>query len=489
MGNRLVMILLIAAIPLFGYLVSSWIQWEYDSQLREAIIQAFPNADETILQEFTVSVVCDDPDIELSPAERELCSIYSNLDLMKSGSVVAGSSGAALAILIKIAGLFARISRRVLLVVFKPGLYFTSITLMGLILVHASIAMGSIYYIAAWFGRIPVGFIVAIGLGGLIGFFVLASSMLAIVKKAQTRVIGLPVNRDRAPKLYEKIESTAERLGALPPNNIVLGLDPNFFVTEADVVCVGDRLSGRTLYCSLPLCRIMSNGEFDAVIGHELGHFKGQDTAYTLKFYPIYRGTATALAELKDASSVVLLPAFALLSYFYDAFSAAENTHSREREFAADNEGAYVTSAETLGTALVKVHAFAPFWSHFQTAAVDAIRDDRFFVNASKTFAEAMKMEATDNVLVGIAETHTSHPTDSHPPLAARLVSLNVSLESVATQSLNVQPETMASSIVDNVESLEEEISEAYQVVLAHYVRVVDEAEEMSGSTRGESQE
>ena len=437
------------------------------------------------VQEITLTALCDDPDTDLA----EVCSTYSNLELMRSGSVFAGVSGLILIVIITLAGLFARISRRVLLVVFKPGLYFTAIVLVGLVLVHALIAIGSLWYIGSWIGRIPIGFIGLIGLGGFVGVLVLANNMLRIVKKAQTSVIGLPLSRSRAPELYRNIERIAQRLGALAPHNIVIGLDPNFFVTEANVVCLGDKLSGRTLYCSLPLCRIMSIGEFDAVIGHELGHFKGLDTKFSEKFYPIYRGTATSLAMLQQnegASSLALLPAIAVLTYFYDAFATAENTHSREREFAADNEGAIATSAETLASALVKVHAFAPYWSRFQDAAIEAIQDGKYYVNASEVFAEAITRKADDNVLVGIAETHTSHPTDSHPSLAARLESLNVPLQSVASQSLDVQPETPANSLISEVALLEQEISETYQMVLAHYVKEDDQAK---GSNEGEDGE
>lgn len=484
MVYRIWIIVLVVAVPVFGYLVSSWIQGEFDSELRMALIEAYPDADEMFVQEITLTALCDDPDTDLV----EVCSTYSNLELMRSGSVIAGISGLILIVITKLAGLLARISRRVLLVVFKPGLYFTAVVLVGLVLVHALIAIGSLWYIGSWIGRIPIGFIGLIGIGGFVGVLVLANNMLRIVKKAQTSVIGFPLSRDRAPDLYRNIESIAQRLGALAPHNIVIGLDPNFFVTEANVECLGDKLTGRTLYCSLPLCRIMSVGEFDAVIGHELGHFKGLDTKFSEKFYPIYRGTATSLAMLQQnegASSIALLPAIAVLTYFYDAFATAENTHSREREFAADNEGANASSAEILASALVKVHAFAPFWSHFQDAAIEAIQDDKFYVNASVVFAAAIERKADEDILVGIAETHTSHPTDSHPSLAARLESLNVPLQSVASQSLDVQPETPANSLICEVELLEQEISEAYQMVLAHYVKVDDQTKARNESEDG----
>jgi hypothetical protein len=61
----------------------------------------------------------------------------------------------------------------------------------------------------------------------------------------------------------------------LMPETVVIGVDPTFFVTEAEVVTLSGRLWGRTLYCSMPLARILTVDELTAIIGHELGHFRG----------------------------------------------------------------------------------------------------------------------------------------------------------------------------------------------------------------------
>jgi len=217
----------------------------------------------------------------------------------------------------------------------------------------------------------------------------------------------------------------------------------------------------------------MSLEEFDAVIGHELAHFKGLDTKFSENFYPIYRGTASALASLQEVegeSIIALLPAIAVLSYFYEAFASAESRHGRKREFIADKEGASATSTQTMASALVKVHAFSPLWSAFQEAAVSALRDGKTYVNASETYAAMVTEAAVPGVLEGVADTHLSHPTDSHPSLAARLKSLNVSLEDVALVSLDVRPENPARELMDNARRVEEEISSAYQAILARYL-------------------
>ena len=105
-----------------------------------------------------------------------------------------------------------------------------------------------------------------------------------------------------------------------------------------------------------------------SVIGHELGHFSGEDTAYSRKFAPIYRGRGESiqvLSEGEDANffaQLPKLPAIAMLSLMYEVFAMNERKISREREFAADTGGVATSSKESLATALAKVAVYAPLF-------------------------------------------------------------------------------------------------------------------------------
>jgi hypothetical protein len=252
----------------------------------------------------------------------------------------------------------------------------------------------------------------------------------------------------------------------------VIGLDPTFFVTEADVVTPSGTLTGRTLFCSLPLARILTDQEFLAIVGHELGHFRGDDTKFSERFYPIYRGTTTAIESLQTTGdeglgAVVLLPAIAVFHFFLERFAVAENRHSRTRELLADKAGADASSSRAMATALVKVHAFAGLWRTVQQASVSALREGYVYKNASAMFTESVGNSANRAILEGLAESHSTHPTDSHPPLAVRLASLGIDLESVAAESLNVRPIQCAAHLIQDAEAQEEDLSETYQLLLA----------------------
>jgi hypothetical protein len=65
---------------------------------------------------------------------------------MRAAALWAGGIGLALLLGIRLAGSAARTNRQLLLSLFKSGLYLTATILLGLILVHAAIAIAAIYY-------------------------------------------------------------------------------------------------------------------------------------------------------------------------------------------------------------------------------------------------------------------------------------------------------------------------------------------------------
>jgi Zn-dependent protease with chaperone function len=469
MTQRMWLFGLLLAVPIVGFGVAVGIQAHFNSKLRSAFHEQYPDASVDRLDQITLTHLCEQSRADLP----DLCETNDNLNLMKQGAIGVGVVGLLLLILIRVAGVLAQNSRSLLASIFRPGLYLTVLVLIGLVAAHAAIAMGAIYYgESALINRINIGIILAIGLGAVLGVFAMARSTFSIVRKAESFVIGYSLTREEAPLLWKYIDETADKLGALRPEHIVVGLDPNFFVTESDVVCLSGKLRGRTLYCSLPLCRILSKSEMTSIVGHELGHFRGLDTKFSERFYPIYRGTASSIASLqtvgkKGSSAIALLPAVAVLTYFLESFAVAERRFSRERELAADQAGAAVTSPKVIATALVKVHAFTSYWVGFQESAANALRKGNIYINASKTYADACVQNSTPTALEGIAEAHMSHPTDSHPTLSLRLQSLKTTIADVSAAALAVAPAEAAISYVSDYEKKEEEISHAYQLLLA----------------------
>ncbi|MCJ2010842.1 M48 family metallopeptidase, partial [Methylobacterium sp. J-092] len=113
-------------------------------------------------------------------------------------------------------------------------------------------------------------------------------------------VNGQALNEREAPGLWRLVRELAGRQDALPPDAVIVGLTGGFFVMEGAVRLAldGTILTGRTLYLPAPYLGVLDGRELSAVIGHELAHFAGEDTAYSRRFTPIYAGLQRALAAL-----------------------------------------------------------------------------------------------------------------------------------------------------------------------------------------------
>ena len=219
---------------------------------------------------------------------------------------------------------------------------------------------------------------------------------------------------------------------------------------------MGSALSGLTLFISLPVCRILNEAELRAIIGHELGHFRGEDTKFSQKFFPFYRGVSESL---EGSRAALFFPAYAILNYFMEGFEAQVRGIGRARELAADQVGVEVSDPVNVATALVKLHAFEYYWNDTYQKMVETLNAGVLVENVSDLFAKRVAEEASPTHLVGLDEKTLSHPTDTHPPLGARLDALGVALSECIEAALAVAPERSAVEIVDDYKSIEQELT------------------------------
>jgi hypothetical protein len=243
-------------------------------------------------------------------------------------------------------------------------------------------------------------------------------------------VMGRPVTREEAPGLWRLMDDLAGRLGALRPESVVVGLTGGFFVSSGPKVLEpgGVPLAGRTLYLPLPFLALLRPDEVATIIAHELAHFSGGDTEYSLRFLPIYAGVgrsldAVAMAGAGGDGSVSPLtrPALRLGVFVLDQFHHAVRHWSRLREFAADAAGAQATSADAAARALLRTAAADPRVDETLGAAYrDPGAAPPDLVAASLQHAAARGLDDPS----GHLEEAQPHPTDTHPPTRQRLAAL-----------------------------------------------------------------
>lgn len=257
--------------------------------------------------------------------------------------------------------------------------------------------------------------------GGLFALWKSGKILLKNIPMEFKEPMSREVTPAEAPELWEAVREAAQRLQTSPPDHIVIGLQFNFYVTELAVVLDSGRTEGKTLYLSFPLLKQLSSDEVMAIIGHELGHFIGEDTRMTREFYPLrfkIRATVLAMAQ----AGWVGWPSLQFLHFFGWRFGETEQAASRSRELLADRKAAELTSPQTAAKALVR---FQVATEAFHRGLVDAMKggtENPLNIPLQTVVQEKL---ANDRAFWDqLFEQHTPHPLDSHPPLNVRLESL-----------------------------------------------------------------
>jgi Zn-dependent protease with chaperone function len=458
---------LVTAIPLIGLMIGLGIVAYYQSLLNGAVEKNLGAGSAEVIAsgQTQLSKVCAKSIEDLA----DLCDAYGHVHLLELTSAVTLLAGLLLVATIYFGARYAAVSRERLLRVFSPGIKAVLGVLFLIVLAQGAIATYGAYILeTTLIHRVHFVVIGGIGVGAIFGAFSMMKAGLAFSRRALTNVLGQAITQEYEPRLWALVNQTAATLGATPPNTIVMGLEPNFYVTSADVVVYPGAIKqpNETMYLSLPLMRILSQEELTGVIGHELGHFRGEDTKFSLGFYPIYAGTSQALlavaihrAQNSGSVGLALIPAIAVLSFFIEHFARAERTIGRQRELEADKAGASVASPAALATALLKTDALIPLWGDTRKSLVEALNQGTPHLNASSLYAQLVAASSQPELLNKAGEPASTHPTDTHPPTAVRVEALGLSVEALKESALKIDPSTLSIHLLDHAAELEESLT------------------------------
>ena len=415
------------------------------------------------------SVACLNPAEELSGFRNSLgeaCSDVRQFDwmrLLSLASVALGLVSAALALLCTLA---AFVSRPLQYGGFVVGWNVLRVTGALQALAQGALAVWLSYWMTAvWFERYYPKLIVIVG---VLAAFALFQVVRAIFRRPAMdfEVEAEVLEEAHAPELWAHVRRLCERMGTQPPDHILAGIDTNFFVTESEVR-VGERtLTGRTLYVSLSLLRLLARSEADAVLAHEMGHLLGGDTGHGKRLAPMLARFAQYLQALREG--ILTLPIFHFMLAYRGLFELSLGRSRRASELAADRLSAGITSGRDIARSLVKVGAYASFRDRVESRLFEGNEQHQSVAIAQRValgFAEYAGSEAVHGDLHGSV---TPHPFDSHPPLAARLENVGEVLEPDDVVRVLLEPtiSSWASAILE-AEAIEARLWGAYEARFA----------------------
>jgi Zn-dependent protease with chaperone function len=278
--------------------------------------------------------------------------------------------------------------------------------------------------------------LLAIILGGLFALWKSAAILLHNVPLEFEEDMSREVTPEDAPELWQAVRNAASRLQTTPPDRILIGLQLNFYVTELAVKFDGGRAEGKTLFLSYPVLKQLSEEEALAVIGHELGHFIGEDTRLTRDFYPLrlkIHATMIAMA----ASGWVGWPSFQFLNFFNWCFNETEQAASRARELLADKKSAELATPQTAARALVRFQVAAEAFGRGFQSAIKNRTGNPLDIPLRTIVREQLAAEPA--FWAHLFEQKLPHPLDSHPPLQVRLEALGQTMSVAEAQNIALE--------------------------------------------------
>ena len=304
-------------IPILGYLVTTAILEQFNSEI-EVKINVICSMGSSTLEEIFI----DDSSVIIG-----ICNDLYPIFLTQTLSIYSAIAAILLLVLFKFLSIYCGTNRDRNALIFPILIPFTIFVIAIQVLVQ-----GGILAYASYIGPVELAerylpvLTGLIAFGALIGCFQVLNSLSAFFKKPEHAQRAMNLDRSSNSALWEHIDKIALKISAKSPDNIIVGLEPTFYATACKINLIGrgEELLGETLYLSLPLMRLFTLDELDAVIGHELGHFKAEDTNYSTKFSPVYANLSKALHNLSDTSSGALalakIPAVVVLTAMYEAF-------------------------------------------------------------------------------------------------------------------------------------------------------------------------
>ncbi|WNG50367.1 M48 family metalloprotease [Archangium minus] len=467
------------ALPLFGLWFGDHATRRFDEDVLESIEQQVSQdaeLDETQRQQtldffrsVPASTACLSTEEELAEFRNSLSEACSDvwqfgaMGLLSVVALVLGLVSAAIALLCALA---AFISRPFQYGSFVVGWNVLRVTGALQALAQGALAVWLSYWMTAlWFNRYYPKLILMVGILAAVALFHVVA---AIFRRPPMdfEVEAEVLEKEHAPELWAHVRQLCERLGTPPPDHILAGIDTNFFVTESDVR-VGERtLTGRTLYVSLSLLRMLERSEADAVLAHEMGHLLGGDTGHGKRLAPMLARFGQYLEALH--SGVLTRPIYHFMVAYRAVFELSLGRSRRASELAADRLAASITSGQDIARSLVKVGAYASFRDRVEADLFAQSEQQQSVAIAQRValgFAEYAGSEAVHGDLHGAV---TPHPFDSHPPLAARLENVGQTLTPTDVVQVLLEPPTSSwVSAILEAEAIEARLWGAYEARFA----------------------
>lgn len=328
--------------------------------------------------------------------------------------------GAALLAAALVLGALAFVNRGLRYASFVAGWRLMTVSSAVEVLLQGVMCIWLSFWVTAYF--MHVYYVKLVAVAGVLAAMAVFFAIYKLFKsqKSDSVIDGELLGEADAPLLWNRVRQLAARVKTAPPDQIIAGIDTNFFVTEAPSKMGGRTLRGRTLFVSIPLLRVLDQAEADAVLAHELAHLGGGDTRSSAALGPKLQQFDHYTAEMRSGGLTIVT--HYLLRLYRMIFSFALARDSREREYTADRVSAGLTAPSSIVRSLVKIAAYASYRSDVEQKLFQQDRRHDGALGIASFVADGLHPYAGSAAFIEAMKTaDVPHPYDTHPPLAERM--------------------------------------------------------------------
>ncbi|MGJ7497402.1 M48 family metallopeptidase [Variovorax sp. RT4R15] len=311
---------------------------------------------------------------------------------------------------------------------FVTGWRLMTVSSAAEVLVQGAMLVWLSFWLTAYFGELYS--VKLVGIAGVLAAMAVFYAFWTLFKKLPVRneIEGELLADADAPRLWQRVRELAAKAQAAPPDQIIAGIDTNFFVTESPCTVGNHPLKGRTLFVSVPLVRVLSTAEADAVLAHELAHLGGGDARSSALLGPKLRQFDQYTWEMRNGGLTIVVHYVLRLYRMIFAFALARD--SREREYMADRTAAVLTAPESIVQSLIKISAYASYRNDVERRLFAESRRHEGDLGIARFVAEGLHPYAgSADFLETMKTAGVPHPYDSHPPLHERMRNVGYSVE------------------------------------------------------------
>ena len=282
---------------------------------------------------------------------------------------------------------------------------------------------------------------------------------------------------DDAPKLHALIAKAATRAHVPAPDHVIIGLLPGVWLGVTPASLDGRTLRGRTLYLSLPLCRLLTAAELEMLLVAEFLSVppRSATIAASRAVARLSAGMETLVeANFRIKSFLVLPPAVGLFGLLQGRTKIDLMPALSEAIHRADVAVAALYSPAAFAAALLKTHLHVLAWQTLNerddtrstNKRMDALLPSALAIAGAIGDGDAAQQEA-------LANADLDRATYSTPRLALRLERIGEAATPAAVRKIR-KPVRAAAALLPQAKELDTDLADAVDRLLSKRRFIMD---------------